>query len=212
MGVMAVAVVGGPLTMSFLVLETTGDLSLTAAVLTACVATSLMVRETFGYSFSTWRLHLRGETIRSANDVGWIRSLTVGTLMRTDPKVVQGDTLLSEVRKRFPLGSTNMLVVVDDHDRYLGIAPVSEAHSPAPEDQAKPRTIADIAHHPDTALLPEMNVKMAMSMFDRAETETLAVVDTAEDRHVIGLLNEAHTARRYAEELDKHNRGITGEA
>ncbi|MBE7218119.1 MAG: chloride channel protein, partial [Caulobacteraceae bacterium] len=77
MGTLAVAIVGGPLTMSFLVLETTGDLGLTAAVLTACVGTSLAVRETFGYSFSTWRLHLRGETIRSAADVGWIRSLTV---------------------------------------------------------------------------------------------------------------------------------------
>ena len=26
----------------------------------------------FGYSFATWRFHLRGETIRSAADIGWI--------------------------------------------------------------------------------------------------------------------------------------------
>jgi CIC family chloride channel protein len=212
MGVLGVAVVGGPLTMSFLVLETTGDLSLTAAVLTACVATSLMVRETFGYSFSTWRLHLRGETIRSANDVGWIRTLTVGKLMRTDPKVVKGATTLADVRRRFPLGSTQTLVVVDEADRYLGVAPVSEAYAPLPDGALDGRTAADIAHHPETALLPEMNVKLAMSVFDRAEAETLAVVDTAEDRRVIGLLSEAHAARRYAEELDKHSRGITGEA
>ena len=36
-----------------------------------------MTRELFGYSFATWRFHLRGETIRSAADVGWIRDLTV---------------------------------------------------------------------------------------------------------------------------------------
>jgi CIC family chloride channel protein len=211
MGVVGVAVVGGPLTMSFLVLETTGDLSLTAAVLTACVATSLMVRETFGYSFSTWRLHLRGETIRSANDVGWMRSLTVGKLMRTDPKLVRGTTPLAEVRRRYPLGSTNVLVVVDDADQYLGTLRVAEAHTRAPEEAHAPRTAIDMAHFRDTALLPEMNIKTAMALFDRAEAETLAVVDNAEDRRVIGLLNESHATRRYAEELDRANRGLTGE-
>ena len=35
---------------------------------------SILVRETFGYSFSTWRFPLRGDTIRSAHDVGWMRT------------------------------------------------------------------------------------------------------------------------------------------
>ena len=37
MGALAVAIVGGPLTMTFLVLETTGDFAVTGAVLAACV-------------------------------------------------------------------------------------------------------------------------------------------------------------------------------
>ena len=74
--------------MSFLVLQTTGDFGLTAATLTASIVASLVVRETFGYSFSTWRLHLRGETIRSAHDVGWLRTLTAGRMMRTDPRTI----------------------------------------------------------------------------------------------------------------------------
>ena len=98
MGVFAVAVVGGPLTMSFLVLETTGDFTVTAPILAACVVTSLAVRETFGYSFSTWRLHLRGETIRSAADVGWVRSMTVGKLMRKVPRTIPASASLTEFR------------------------------------------------------------------------------------------------------------------
>ena len=34
-------------------------------VLVAVIASSLTVRKTFGYSFATWRFHLRGESIRS---------------------------------------------------------------------------------------------------------------------------------------------------
>ncbi len=208
MGTVAVAIVGGPLTMSFLVLETTGDLSLTAAVLTACVGTSLAVRETFGYSFSTWRLHLRGETIRSAADVGWVRSLTVGRLMRGDVKVVPGTATVAELRRQAPLGSTHMVVAVDETDRYLGLVPVADAHASTVDPDGP---VAALARLPDAALLPDMNVKVAMSMFDRAETETLAVVDTVDDRRVIGILTEAYATRRYAEELDKANRGLTGE-
>ena len=36
-----------------------------------------------------------------------------------------------------------------------------------------------------------MNVKQAVSVFDRAEAEALAVVDGLESRKVVGLLTEA---------------------
>ena len=62
------------------------------AVLTAVAVAGLLVRRMFGYSFATWRFHLRGETIRSAHDVGWIRNLTVDKLMRPHPGDHSGNT------------------------------------------------------------------------------------------------------------------------
>ena len=210
MGTLAVAVVGGPLTMSFLVLETTGDLGLTAAVLTACVGTSLMVRETFGYSFSTWRLHLRGETIRSAADVGWIRSLTVNRLMRTDVVTAAGADTLRAFRRAVPLGSRSIVVAVDAEARYLGVVTVAEAYASERDAALDTTRVADLARLRESALLPDMNVKTAMTLFERAEAETLAVVDDTENRLVVGLLTEAHATRRYAEELDKASRDARG--
>ena len=82
MAALSASVIGGPFTMVFIALETTGDLWLTAAVLIAVIISAQVTRETFGYSFATWRFHLRGETIRSAADVGWMRELTVRQMMR----------------------------------------------------------------------------------------------------------------------------------
>ena len=213
MSTLAVAVVGGPLTMSFLVLETTGDFSVTVIVLSACVIASLVVRQTFGYSFSTWRLHLRGETIRSAIDVGWMRQLIVQRMMRREPETILGAAPLAELRQRFPLGSTQRVVVVDPVGRYLGIALTGEAFASADNpDVDLGRTVADIAGWRDHVLLPEMNVKQAVSLFDRAEAEALVVVDTLENRHVVGLLTEGYALRRYAEELDKARAAISGGA
>ncbi len=63
----------------------------------------------------------------------------------------------------------------------------------------------------DAALTPELNIKEAMAAFDRTESETLAVVQSADDLTVLGVLTEKYAARRYAEELDKANRGIVGD-
>jgi len=212
MGTLAVAIVGGPLTMTFLVLETTRDFTVAGAVLTACVAASLYVRETFGYSFSTWRLHLRGETIRSANDVGWVRQLTVGRMMRRDPPTITASSSLAEFRRRYPLGSVTSVVVLDERDQYAGLIATPEAFAGGHDSESEKIKIGDIARLPSAALTPELNIKQAMSAFDRTESEVLAVVSGDADRKVLGLLTEKYAARRYAEELDKANRGITGES
>ena len=208
MGAFAVAIVGGPLTMSFLVLETTGDYALTGAVLAASVVSSLIVRETFGYSFSTFRLHLRGESIRSAHDVGRIRSLTVGRLMRRDAPTLPAATPLQELKRRFPLGSAQRVLLTDDQERYAGMVSVAEAWA-AGGDEA--RAAAELAKLSECMLLPAMNVQDAMALFDSSEAETLAVVDAADSRRVLGLLNETFAVRRYAEELDKSRRELVGE-
>jgi CIC family chloride channel protein len=212
MSATAVAIVGGPLTMAFLALETTGDFPLTLAVVGAAVISALTVRELFGYSFATWRMHLRGETIRSAHDVGWIRALTAGRLMRRDIRTIRSDTKLNVFRRDFPLGSTQRVIVVDESDRYAGIVLVPEAHVPDLDDQATQLSVAELLHYQSEMLTPAMSVKEAMAMFDESESEALAVVDGRETRKVIGLLTEAHALRRYSEELDQARRDLIGEA
>jgi CIC family chloride channel protein len=207
MSALAVAIVGGPLTMSFLALETTGSLPLTIAVVAAAVVSSLTVRRTFGYSFATWRFHLRGEAIRSAVDVGWMRNLTVGKMMRREQRTVRADTPIAAFRRDFPLGATTGVVAVDETGRYAGVVLLSEAHAA----DTSARSVAEILHNPTTMLLPQMTVKEAIAAFEAAETDALAVVDSRETKKVIGLLTEAHALRRYSEELDRRRRELSGE-
>jgi CIC family chloride channel protein len=204
---MAVAIVGGPLTMSFLALESTGSLPLTVAVVAAAVVSSLTVRRTFGYSFATWRFHLRGESIRSAVDIGWIRNLTVGRMMRKDIRTIRDDTTLAGFRREFPLGATNRVITVDHADRYAGIVWVADAHA-AGEDVER---VSELLHHKTTVLLPNMPVNEAARVFETAEADALAVVDGVESLHVLGILTEQYALRRYSEELEKRRRDLSGE-
>jgi CIC family chloride channel protein len=208
MGAFSVSVIGGPLTMTFIALETTGDLWLTTAVLVAVIVSAQVTREAFGYSFATWRFHLRGETIRSAADVGWLRDLTVRRMMRPDVRTVPANTTLSRFRTAFPLGSNTQVVAVDENKDYAGIANVAEAHA---SELDETKAIRDILHFTDAMLLPTMTVKEAVVTFDKAEAEALAVIQSRESRHVIGLLSEAHALRRYSEELELRRRELIGE-
>ncbi len=207
MSALAVAVVGGPLTMAFLTLEATGSLPLTVAVVAAAVLSALTVRRTFGYSFATWRFHLRGEAIRSAVDIGWVRSLTVARMMRREFRTVRGDTPIATFLRDVPLGAASRAVALDENRTYLGMIQVPEAHTPG----SRAKTLMDILHHQDHWLLPQMTIKDAVELFETAEADALVVVDGPETRRVIGLLTEQYALRRYSEELDRRRRDISGE-
>src|SRR5437868_2817845 len=208
MGALSVSVVGGPLTMTFIALETTGNLWLTTAVVIAVIIAAQVTREAFGYSFATWRFHLRGETIRSAADIGWMRDLTVEKMMRADVETIKAAATIGNFRESYPLGSTCYVVAVDDLDRYVGLVLVAEAHG---ADVAPERAVKELLHFPDEMLLPEMAVKEAVLAFDRAEAEALVVVDSFLDRRVAGLLTEAYVLRRYAAALEGRRRDLVGE-
>ncbi|SDN89002.1 chloride channel protein [Phyllobacterium sp. OV277] len=211
MSSLAVAVIGGPLTMTFLALEITGDFPITALVLAAVITASLTVRNTFGYSFATWRFHLRGESIRSAHDVGWIRNLTVDRLMRRDVRTASTHMTIADFRHDFPLGSTQRVVVLDDQGKYAGIVLVPEAHSSVVDETASTQEIGSLLKYQSDFLHPQMNARQAVGIFDKTESEALAVVDNLIERNVMGLLTESHTLRRYSEELDQRRREVSGE-
>src|SRR6202012_217061 len=208
MSALSASVIGGPPAMSFIALESTGNLWLTTAVLVAVMIATQITRELFGYSFATWRFHLRGETIRSAADIGWMRDLTVSKRMRHDVRTVPANITVDAFRESFPLGSPAYIIAIDEQGRYVGMVAVADAHATeiAPE-----QPIKSLLRYADGVLEPGMTIKEAVLAFDRAEAEALAVVNSYSDRRVIGLLTESFALRRYAAELERRRNEMIGD-
>jgi CIC family chloride channel protein len=131
--------------------------------------------------------------------------------MRRDVRTARDDMTVAVFRRDFPLGSTQRAVVTDLEGRYEGIVLVPDAHAPGLDAEASSIPITALMRYSDEILLPQMNAKEAVALFNATESEALAVVDGRESRQVLGLLTEAHTLRRYAEELDRRRREISGE-
>lgn len=206
MAALAVAVVGGPMTMSLLVLEATHDFGITAVVLTAALCSSALVRERFGYSFSTWRLHLRGEVIRSARDIGWMRSLTARKMMRAPPATALPTLSISAFKQQFPLGSTSRVLLRDAANLYAGLVPTAAVFA---DTGAGDRPIAELSILRDVTLSPDLSIGAIMEQFDASGADDLAVVDM--DGHILGMLTEKYVRKRYADEIDRSQRDLYGE-
>jgi chloride channel protein, CIC family len=203
MGAVAGGIVGAPVTMMLLVLETTGNFSLTIGVMAAVIACTVVVRQSFGYSFATWRFHVRGLRIRGAHDIGWIAELSAGRLMRRDVHLVPASETVAALREHFPLGGPKYAFVVDDGGAYLGTIETIEAHSTAFERNAGEVTAAGLIHEEPRALTPDQNIHAALLMFTKTAQEVLPVVESAKTRRIVGLVSEAYLLRRYSQELEK---------
>ena len=208
MSALSASVIGGPLTMSFIALESTGNLWLTTVVL---VAVMISTRSPANCSATPLR---PGDCICAAKpsaappmSAGFAISRS-SRLMRPDVATVDAGIGIEEFRVKFPLGSKTQVVAVDATGRYVGLAVVAEAHAP---DIDAARGLVGILHHREVVLHPVMNIQEAIAVFDAAEAESLAVVEADGERRPVGILTEAHAMRRYAEESDKRRREAIGD-
>lgn len=198
-------VLGAPFSMVCLALEITGDFSVTVGAVVASSVCALIVRELFGYSFATWRFHLRGEAIRGPQDIGWARQMSAASLMRTDFENALTTMPIGEAQRQFSPALVRQIVLRDPNGIYAGIVPAAALHSVSNQDD---ELLGSLAQQQDEYLLPTTPVREILKAFERSEADVLAVVDRPDHRATIGTLSEAHVLRTYGEELERRNQEL----
>lgn len=196
----AAAVVGTPLAMALLAAEATGNTTILPDVMLATIAAVLVVRELFGFSFSIWRLHVRGSPARSAEDITWTRSIRVGDMMRRDVKRLHDTATCAELLEKYPPGSAKRVALVDNAGRYQGLCEVSEI---AYEAKAGGGAAIKFAKQKDTMMTTGQSLEDALAFFQNHSTDAVVVVDSGSDRKLAGLLTDSYLLRRYTQELER---------
>ena len=211
MGAVGAAIVGAPITMILLVLEATRDFAATVGVTVGVIAASVAVRRWFGYSFATWRFHLRGLKIQGAEDIGWIDSLTIGRVMQRDGKSVPVEMTVASMRKAFPLGAAPQLFAIEGGQLVGTIDP---ADLWAPDLGGVPEEVSarDVMVPITVTLLATDNLQTSLKKFSEAKLELLPVVSAPDAPQLLGYLTEAEALKAYSRELELHRSDTIGEA
>jgi CIC family chloride channel protein len=206
------AVIGAPMTMALLAIELTGDFTVVGPVLLGVIAATLTVRQVFGYSFATWRFHLRGEAILSGEDIGWVRQTTARNLMRRDITVVPATMRLSDFRDRFPIGTAKYVAAVNVDGAFTGLVDVAHIHAETLtlDSGSDEPTLEHVVSHQNAWVDAQTRFDRLMPLFESRETELLVVVDDKTTKRVIGLITEAFALRRYRQELEARQQEMFG--
>jgi CIC family chloride channel protein len=206
------AVIGAPMTMALLAIEVTGDFSVVGPVLLGVIAATLTVRRAFGYSFATWRFHLRGEAILSGEDISWVRHTTARDLMRRDIALAAAAMRLSDFQTQFPIGSAKYVAAIDPKGAYIGLIDVAAIHAEIAQanGDSDGRTLEEAVSQRDGWVEAQTHFDHLMPLFESRETELLVVVDDKTTKRVIGLITEAFALRRYRQELEARQREMFG--
>lgn len=210
MAAVGAAITGAPLTMVFLVLEISDSFIFSVGVLASALLASTVVRLTFGYSFSTWRFHLRGQPVLGAHDIGWVRELTAERLMRKDIRAIPIHTALSAIRRQFPLGAAKYAFAVDDAGRFAGSIDLAAVHDPEYSDLADQLRAADFATGAQYFVEKGSNILAVLDKFSLTCLEVLPVIESSASMRLSGAVSEAYCLKRYAIELESRRRDEIG--
>lgn len=207
------AVVGSPLAMALLAVEITQNLSVVTPALIGVVAATLTVRQIFGYSFATWRFHLRGEAILGGEDIGWSRELTAADLMRRDVTIVPDRMTVAAFTTKYPVGSVKHVAATDTNGAFVGLVDVARIYLERDLRGGAPpreRLVADMLVRRDAWIAATASIDRIVPTFEERSSESLIVVSSPETRQIEGLVTEAFVLRRYRLELESRQREIFG--
>jgi chloride channel protein, CIC family len=209
-GAVAASVVGAPLTMILLVFETTSDYTMTIGVAVGVMVATVITRRWFGYSFSTWRFHLRGVRLKGAYDVGRMYDLTVRRVLDRDILTVNAAAKLSEVISAFANSRQSLAFVQREDSTFIGVIDSAEAHTKTVEGGHEEATAESLAHPQAQLLTPDDRLSTALNVLDASDYDAVAVVMSRIDPRLVGCVHETELLRCYVDEADRMRRDELG--
>lgn len=132
--------------------------------------------------------------------------MTASRMMRKGFATAPASTSIGEFRRLFPVGAVTHVVLTDTAGRFAGMASPAELMAiNLPETGA----VSELAELKDAVVLPQADIVTTMRAFEHAESDVLAFVNG--DGMVLGTVSESYIVRRYASELERTQRELSGE-
>ncbi|WP_058387168.1 chloride channel protein, partial [Legionella lansingensis] len=194
----ATSIIGTPIAIVLLVIETAGlQTGVVTTAITVIIASHL-TRYWFGYSFSTWRFHIRGNDLFGPRDIGRLRELTFNDLPLNNPPRVLIDTSISSAVKKTSETDLNMIAVEEKNGRFVGLVTDHELLDVLAT-PTMPLALCNLAKKPAFCVYVTEPLMKYIEKIGESSAGEIAVLD-ANDR-LIGLASEAAVLHRYLTEI-----------
>jgi len=204
MGGVLAATLHSPLLAMIVVFEISLNSTLIPPLMLACVVGTLVARRLHPDSIYTAPLRARGlDPERESELAGAVTQQTVGDLMRAPVPPVRENTPLPEIGRRFISSTYNFLPVVDEGGRLLGVVALQDMKEYLNAGEELSAVIAlDVMRPAAVCLTPDLKLMEALPQVLASEQRNIPVVNTLQERRLVGALPRAEALDMLSEAID----------
>ena len=204
------SVIGAPLSMIFLTLETTGDFDAAVVVAVGAVAAGFLTDRLFGYSFATWRFQQRGLAIEGGHDVARLTSTAITDLIRPPKRSIKVTSALNETIRAVSTAGGRGTAVLTPDGGFVGLVDPRMVEALAEEDGPLPVVAAELVYGDSPLVTPATTLAETIEIFRIDDRPTLAVVDPTDLRKLIGCVRARDAFALASSLLDEQRRDDLG--
>ncbi|MCZ6689703.1 MAG: chloride channel protein [Planctomycetota bacterium] len=202
MGAVVAGTTHAPISAIIILFEMTGDYRIILPLMLACVISTLLSNHILKESIYTLKLVRRGLNIRAGRDVDLLRSIRVEDVMEKDVQTLGENIPIHEVLDHFEESRHLTYPVVDSKGRLSGIVSYHD-YAEALRDEALQNLVlvGEVATRTVITVHPEDDLSHALHVIGNRHIETLPVVDAADPRRLVGILNQQDILFAYQKAL-----------
>jgi CIC family chloride channel protein len=210
MASLGASIIGSPLSMTFLVLETTGDFGATLLVAIGAVSASFLTDRLFGYSFATWRFQERGLAIDGGHDVSRLAAATIDELVRPPKRKLPVNASYDEVVRALSAAGAKGAAVYGPDGSFVGLVDPRLVEVLGEETSTLPIVAAELVYDVGPVVTPRTTLAELLDVFRDDDRPTLAVVDAGDSRALIGCVRARDAFALASSVLDAQRREELG--
>ena len=198
-----------PLTAIFLLFEMTGNYMIIIPIMITSVIGTVVASRVYHDSIDTVDFSREGIDIHEGMETAIMKSIKVGKVMTEDVDFISEKANADHLLEIFSMTQDSFYFpVIDETGRMTGIVSLQDVKKILHDEELrKSATVGSVCTRKIICLTPDDNLYTAMQLFDLKGIEEIPVVESMDDRWVVGMLKRRDVINAYNRELVR--RGIS---
>ncbi len=195
-----------PMTAIFLLFEMTGNYRIIVPAMLASIIGTVVAKKLNEDSIDTVDFSREGINIHEGREVAIMKSLKVGSAITEDVDFISERANINQLLEIFSQTKGGFYFpVVDDSGKMTGIVSMTDVKNIIHRDTSErvAQFVGSICHRDVITLTPDDTLYTAMQLFDIKGIEEIPVVETLENRWVVGMLKRRNVIAAYNRQVLK---------
>jgi CIC family chloride channel protein len=203
MGAVVAAATHAPITAIIMIFELTQTINIIPPIMAACVVSTLVTTFLERDSIYTMKLTRRGIHLYEEEDSNVLKSLFVHDIIDREPETLPASANFETVVERILASGNSEFFVVDDRRELIGTIHLRELTRMLVEQELlRAIIVAEDLLESDQPMVDENDtLDVAMQMFSAGLAEQLPVVDSDNERVLVGCIHKRDVIQAYNREV-----------